>query len=59
MLATAQLVAILCAGVALYLNVAAHPARMALDTRHAALQWAPRALTLAATWADLARLHRV
>jgi Domain of unknown function (DUF1772) len=29
------------AGAALYVNVAEHPARMALDTRFAATQWAP------------------
>jgi Domain of unknown function (DUF1772) len=29
------------AGAALYINVAEHPARMLLDTRNAALQWAP------------------
>ncbi len=29
------------AGAALYVNVAEHPARMSLDTRSAALQWAP------------------
>lgn len=29
------------AGAALYINVAEHPARMLLDTRSAALQWAP------------------
>ncbi len=29
------------AGAALYINVAEHPARMGLDTRMAALQWAP------------------
>src|ERR1700679_2258182 len=30
------------AGAALYINVAEHPARMELDTRFAAAQWAPR-----------------
>src|SRR5258708_25427859 len=29
------------AGAALYVNVVEHPARMALDTKSAALQWAP------------------
>jgi hypothetical protein len=29
------------AGAALYINVAEHPARMTLDTRFAAAQWAP------------------
>jgi hypothetical protein len=29
------------AGAALYVNVAEHPARMTLDTRFAAAQWAP------------------
>jgi membrane protein YdbS with pleckstrin-like domain len=29
------------AGAALYINVAEHPARMLMDTRNAALQWAP------------------
>ena len=29
------------AGAALYINVAEHPARMSLETRIAALQWAP------------------
>jgi hypothetical protein len=29
------------AGAALYINVAEHPARMTLDTKFAAAQWAP------------------
>lgn len=37
----ATLAATLFAGAALYINVAEHPARMALETRAAALQWAP------------------
>jgi uncharacterized membrane protein len=36
----ATLAAALFAGAALYVNVAEHPARMALDTRFAAAQWA-------------------
>lgn len=45
MIVTLQLIATfaatLFAGAALYINVAEHPARMALETRAAALQWAP------------------
>jgi Domain of unknown function (DUF1772) len=45
MLQTLQLIATfaatLFAGAALYINVAEHPARMELETRIAALQWAP------------------
>ena len=37
----ATLAALLFAGAALYVNVAEHPARMGLETRMAALQWAP------------------
>src|SRR5215813_10248476 len=45
MLGAFELIAPLCAalfaGAALYVNVAEHPARMGLETRIAALQWAP------------------
>jgi hypothetical protein len=45
MLATLQFLATLSAGLfagaAIYINVAEHPARMQLDTRIAAMQWAP------------------
>jgi hypothetical protein len=37
----ATFAAALFAGAALYIHVAEHPARMLLDTRHAAAQWAP------------------
>ena len=37
----ATLCASLFAGAALYINLAEHPARMGLETRIAALQWAP------------------
>lgn len=38
---TATISAALFAGAALYVNLAEHPARMTLDTKSAALQWAP------------------
>src|SRR5262244_4377244 len=45
MLQASEFIAALCAGLfagaALYINVAEHPARMGLETRMAALQWAP------------------
>ena len=37
----ATLTAALFAGAAIYVNVVEHPARMSLDTRSAAMQWAP------------------
>jgi hypothetical protein len=37
----ATLTAALFAGAAIYINVAEHPARMVIDMRSAALQWAP------------------
>jgi hypothetical protein len=37
----ATLTAALFAGAALYINLVEHPARMTLDTKSAALQWAP------------------
>src|SRR5215475_13875561 len=37
----AAFTAVLFAGAALYINVVEHPARMVLETKFAALQWAP------------------
>ena len=42
----AALTGALFAGAALYISVAEHPARMGLETRAAALQWAPIYLCL-------------
>ena len=42
----ATLTGALFAGAALYISVAEHPARMGLETRAAALQWAPIYLCL-------------
>ena len=58
----AVLSAALFAGAALYINVAEHPARMGLETRMAALQWAPsygRATWLQAPLAILSLLTGV
>src|SRR5262245_63776613 len=58
----ATLAAALFAGSALYINVAEHPARMTLETRMAALQWAPsyrRATLLQAPLAVLSLLSGV
>jgi hypothetical protein len=44
----ATLTGALFAGAALYISVAEHPARMGLETRAAALQWAPSYMR--ATW---------
>src|SRR5947207_15789012 len=45
LLVAAEFLAILCAavfaGAAIYINLVEHPARMSLDTRAAAAQWAP------------------
>ena len=63
MLATLKFVAILSAsifaGAALYINLVEHPARMMLDTKSAALEWAPSYAR--ATWmqAPLAALSLI
>jgi Domain of unknown function (DUF1772) len=58
----AVLSAALFAGAALYINVVEHPARMGLETRVAALQWAPsykRATWLQAPLAALSLLSGI
>jgi hypothetical protein len=55
----ATLAAALFAGAALYINVAEHPARMTLETRMAALQWAPSYRRATLLQAPLAMLSLV
>jgi Domain of unknown function (DUF1772) len=55
----ATLAATLFAGAALYINVAEHPSRMALETRMAALQWAPSYKRATLLQAPLAMLSLV
>ena len=55
----ATLAATLFAGAALYINVAEHPARMTLETRMAALQWAPSYKRATLLQAPLAMLSLV
>lgn len=55
----ATLAATLFAGAALYINLAEHPARMALGTREAALQWAPSYKRATLLQAPLAMLSLV
>src|SRR5215510_10111168 len=55
----ATLAATLFAGAALYINVAEHPARMTLETRMAALQWAPSYKRATLLQAPLALLSSV
>lgn len=55
----ATLAATLFAGAALYINIAEHPARMTLETRMAALQWAPSYRRATLLQAPLAMLSLV
>ena len=55
----ATLSATLFAGAALYINVAEHPSRMTLETRMAALQWAPSYARATLLQAPLALLSLV
>ena len=58
----ATFAATLFAGAALYINVAEHPSRMSLETRIAAMQWAPsyqRATLLQAPLAVLSSLSGI
>jgi hypothetical protein len=55
----ATLAAALFAGAALYINVAEHPARMTLETRMAAWQWAPSYRRATLLQAPLAMLSLV
>ena len=61
-----EFLAVICgslfAGAALYINVAEHPARVLLETRVAALQWAPsyrRATWMQAPLAVVSSIARV
>src|SRR6266478_4204979 len=60
LLAAAEFLAVLCAavfaGAAIYINLVEHPARMSLDTRAAATQWAPSYLRATLMQAPLAIL---
>jgi len=56
----ATFAAISFAGAALYIEVAEHPARMALETRSAVLQWAPSyKRALLDKWAKLHAVHKM
>jgi Anthrone oxygenase len=63
MLALVKLIAILTAaifaGAALYINLVEHPARMSLDTKSAAMEWAPSYSRATAMQAPLAALSLI